>query len=252
MGKMRGYGIMGKMTKSLVIAIIYLIVLIGCASCLSETIRILDTSFSTYFPDEEKLDYARDKFVAKSISEMPEEDNNFRINNASFRDDKIMITYSDAHYQGSTHREYILFFDLNGTFISGFYIENGIRNGVRTVIYNNRKLYYYSGFTDCLYEVNDNSEMKYYYVPSEYEMKFWDYREIVAGCDIKIETNDTGSNKVVFTNASGDKLIIFSDSYDSQWVKDQNLVVAIIVIFNVVINIFVIKRHFNKRKCVSS
>lgn len=233
---------MRKLIRFIFSTLVCSLMLFSCANCLSETLMLNGICFSTKFPTEEMLHSAQEAFCsAKIVTELPGGEN-IKVTDASFSDGKIMVYCSEPTHNKIPYKKYRLLFDTDGTFLTGFYIEHNISNGAHNVIYKNGKLYEYFGFFHCLYEINQNAEVTYYYAPYEYGNELFYYTENIEGYHLEIETGET-SNKAILTDEAGNQSVLYSDSYDSSWVKKQDRAVGILIAFIIVVNLIVVIIH---------
>lgn len=234
--------------RAAIIALIFSI--LACTQCHCEALRINEMAFTKQFPSQKMLNEAISAITAEKIIDLPDKNPHFRVISARFRDGKILVSY---YRQDDTIRspakEYWLVFSLDGHFIDGFYIEDSISNGGGNVFYSDGTLYIYHVWSQCLYSIDKNAQISYYYVPGKYAYELTiAYHESVEGYTLQIKETET-SNSVILTDKDGIQTEVFSDNYDSSWKKQGKVLLVIFVIVAVVSNVYIERnRRRDKRK----
>ena len=208
---------------SLFILSVFIAVLLGFNVCLSEMQEINGIKFSGRFPSQDMLDKAVEAVTVKKINDWPEENKGFRINKAVFRDGRILIEYVNEYTTSTLTPKYYLLFDLNGSFIEGFYSEDRIKNGVSNVFYSDGRLYIFHSFVNCLYFIDEDAIISCFYVPTEYELAMYRYDESIDGYNLVVNRTDT-SGSVVLIDEKGHQTTVFSDLYDNSGNKKSEIV----------------------------
>ncbi len=141
----------------------------------------------------------------------------------------------------------ICFFDLNGSFIEGFYSEDRIKNGVSNVFYSDGRLYIFHSFVNCLYFIDEDAIISCFYVPTEYELAMYRYDESIDGYNLVVNRTDT-SGSVVLTDEKGHQTTVFSDLYDNSGNKKSEIVFFIWLSFAFTVNILVGRNIVKNRR----